>query len=213
MDGRNVGGFVTALKNVFGVVARPGTYGNMLYLLLAFPLGLIYFVLLTTGISLGIGLYLIVVGLPLLVLVLMLWRQLVKLERLQAKWLLNLETRPEPILRWAEAKRAWPWFRARLSSSLTWKGLGFLFLKFPLGLGAFVLMVVMLSVSLALVAAPILHKQGLISVDDVSLLVINSPVHGAGIVLLGLLLLVLSLHLFNGYAKLFRWLSDKLICA
>lgn len=211
MDGRNVGGFVTALKNVFGVVARPGTYGNLVYLLLSFPLGLTYFVLLTTGISLGIGLYLIVVGLPLLVLVLMLWRQLVKLERLQAKWLLNMETRPEPILRWAEAKRAWPWFRARLSSRLTWKGLGFLFLKFPLGLGAFVLLVVMLSVSLALVAAPILHKHGLVSVDDVSLLVINSPLHGAGIVLFGLLLLVLSLHLFNGYARIFRWLSGKLI--
>ncbi len=213
MEGRNVGGFVTALKNVFGVVARPGTYGNLLYLLLAFPLGLIYFVLLTTGISLGLGLYLIVVGLPLMVLVLMLWRQLVKLEQLQARWLLGQEVRPEPILRWAEVKRAWPWFRARLSSGLTWKGLGFLFLKFPLGLGAFVLLVVMLSVSLALVTAPILHKHGLVNVDDVSLLVIGSPWQAASIVLFGLLLLVLSLHLFNGYAKVFRWLSGKLISA
>ncbi len=212
MEVRTVGGFVTGLRNVFGVVARPGTYGNMLYLLLAFPLGLVYFILLATGISLGIGLYLVVVGLPLLVLVLMLWRQLVKLEQLQAKWLLGQEVRPEPILRWAEAKRAWPWFRARLSSGLTWKGLGFLFLKFPLGLGAFVLMVVMLSASLALVAAPVLHKHGLVNVDDVSLLVINGPLHGAGLVLFGLLLLILSLHLFNGYARVFRWLSGKLIC-
>lgn len=212
MEGKNVSGLLVALKNIFGVVARPGTYGNMLYLLLAFPLGLVYFILLATGISLGIGLYLVVVGLPLLVLVLMLWRQLVKLEQLQAKWLLGQEVRPEPILRWAEAKRAWPWFRARLSSGLTWKGLGFLFLKFPLGLGAFVLMVVMLSASLALVAAPVLHKHGLVNVDDVSLLVINGPLHGAGLVLFGLLLLILSLHLFNGYARVFRWLSGKLIC-
>ncbi len=213
MDGRNVGGFVTGLKNVFGVVARPETYGNMLYLLLAFPLGLVYFILLITGISLGIGLYLVVVGLPLLVMVLMLWRQLVKLERLQAKWLLNLETRPEPILRWAEAKRAWPWFRARLSSSLTWKGLGFLFLKFPLGLGAFVLMMVMLSVSLSLVAVPFIKHNGLVHVDDVQLLAISGPWQAAGIVVFGLLLLVLSFHLFNGYARVFRWLSGKLICA
>lgn len=63
-----------------------------------------------------------------------------------------------------------------------------------------------------LVAAPILYKHGRVNVDDVSLLLINSPLHGAGIVLFGLLLLVLSLHLFNGYAKIFRWLSAKLIC-
>lgn len=213
MEGKKVGGFLVALKNVFGVVARPGTYGNMLYLLLAFPLGLIYFVLLTTGISLGIGLYLIVVGLPLLVTVLMLWRQLVKLERLQARWLLKLETRPEPILRWAEAKRAWPWFRARLSSSLTWKGLGFLFLKFPLGLGAFVMLVVLLSVSLALVAAPFVKAGGHIHVDDIQLLALGGPWQSAGVVVFGLLLFILSLHLFNGYALVFRWLSGKLICA
>lgn len=213
MAGKIDGNISSALKNVFGVVVWPRTYGNMLYLLLAFPLGLIYFVLLTTGISLGIGLYLIVVGLPLLVLMLMFWRQLVKLEQLQAKWLLRQEVRPEPILRWTEARRAWPWFRARLSSNLTWKGLGFLFLKFPLGLGAFILLVVLLSVSLALVAAPLLQKHGLVNVDDVSLLVINSPLQGAGIVLFGLLLLILSLHIFNGYAQVFRWLSGKLICA
>jgi uncharacterized membrane protein (Fun14 family) len=213
MDGKKVGGLLIALKNVFGVVARPGTYGNLLYLLLSFPLGLAYFVLLTTGISLGIGLYLIVVGLPLLVMVLMLWRQMVKLERLQAKWLLGQETRPEPILRWAGAKRAWPWFRARLSSSLTWRGLGFLFLKFPLGLVAFVLLVVMLTVSAALVALPFLHQHGLVQVDDLSLVMIEGPWQSAGIVLSGLLLLVLSFHLFNGYARVFRWLSGKLICA
>lgn len=213
MEERNVSGLVSALKNVFGVVARPGTYGNLLYLLLSFPLGLAYFVLLTTGISLGIGLYLIVVGLPLLVMVLMLWRQMVKLERLQAKWLLGQETRPEPILRWAGAKRAWPWFRARLSSSLTWRGLGFLFLKFPLGLVAFVLLVVMLTVSAALVALPFLHQHGLVQVDDLSLVMIEGPWQSAGIVLSGLLLLVLSFHLFNGYARVFRWLSGKLICA
>jgi uncharacterized membrane protein (Fun14 family) len=213
MDGKKVGGLLIALKNVFGVVARPGTYGNLLYLLLSFPLGLAYFVLLTTGISLGIGLYLIVVGLPLLVMVLMLWRQMVKLERLQAKWLLGQETRPEPILRWAGAKRAWPWFRARLSSSLTWRGLGFLFLKLPLGLVAFVLLVVMLTVSAALVALPFLHQHGLVQVDDLSLVMIEGPWQSAGIVLSGLLLLVLSFHLFNGYARVFRWLSGKLICA
>ena len=35
----------------FGVIAEPQSYINILYLLLAFPLGIAYFVFLVTGIS------------------------------------------------------------------------------------------------------------------------------------------------------------------
>jgi len=38
----------------FGVAAREGTYLNIIYLLLAFPLGCAYFVFLVTGLSLGL---------------------------------------------------------------------------------------------------------------------------------------------------------------
>jgi len=60
---------------------------------------------------------------------------------------------------------------------------------------------------------PFLHQHGLVQVDDLSLVMIEGPWQSAGIVLSGLLLLVLSFHLFNGYARVFRWLSGKLICA
>src|SRR3954451_24411457 len=48
---------------------RLRTYTNLLYLLLAFPLGLAYFIFLIVGLSLGFGLTLIWIGLPLLALV------------------------------------------------------------------------------------------------------------------------------------------------
>src|ERR1051326_3981538 len=48
-------------------VARQGqTYRNILYLLLTFPLGLTYFIVLVTGLSTGVGLAIIGVGLLLL---------------------------------------------------------------------------------------------------------------------------------------------------
>ncbi len=47
------------IKRFFGVVARGQSYLNMIYLLLAFPLGVCYFVFLVTGLSLGIGLLII----------------------------------------------------------------------------------------------------------------------------------------------------------
>ncbi|GER87484.1 hypothetical protein KDW_16460 [Dictyobacter vulcani] len=44
------------------------TLGNMLYLLLAFPLGLIYFVLMVVGLSVGASTLIIWIGLPILLL-------------------------------------------------------------------------------------------------------------------------------------------------
>lgn len=43
-----------ALIKFFGVAVQGRTYLNMLYLLLSFPLGLSYFVILVTGLALGI---------------------------------------------------------------------------------------------------------------------------------------------------------------
>ena len=48
----------------FGVIAEPQSYINILYLLLAFPLGIAYFVFLVTGISVGAGLIIIWVVFP-----------------------------------------------------------------------------------------------------------------------------------------------------
>ncbi len=50
----------------FGVIARPQSYINIFYLLLAFPLGIAYFVFLVTGISVGASLIIIWVGIPIL---------------------------------------------------------------------------------------------------------------------------------------------------
>ena len=54
------------VKTYFGVMARWETYLNTLFLFLAFPLGLTYFVILTVGFSLGLSLIIIWVGLLIL---------------------------------------------------------------------------------------------------------------------------------------------------
>ena len=51
------------LERLYGVFVKPQTYLNILYLLLAFPLGIAYFVFLVTGFSLGISLLILWVGL------------------------------------------------------------------------------------------------------------------------------------------------------
>jgi hypothetical protein len=199
-----------ALKNIFGVAFRGRTYANILYLMLAFPLGLLYFVFLTVGISLGVGLYVLIIGLPLLVLTLLAWRQFVKFERFQSRRLLGARIQPEAVLHWSAGQNAWRWFRARLSSSLTWKGLGYLFLKFPLGLLAFILLIVLGVISLVFISIPFIYQN--VNVDIGHGLALDLP-QALIFMVLGLFLALFSLHVWNGLAFVFKWLSEKLLTA
>jgi len=51
----------------FGVITRSTTWKSVGYLLLSFPLGIFYFVFLVTGFSLGFGLLITLMGIPILV--------------------------------------------------------------------------------------------------------------------------------------------------
>ncbi len=73
----------------FGVVADAQSYLNIVYLLLGLPLGTAYFVFLVTGISLGFGLLVMWVGVPILVLVLAGSWALCQFERLLTVGLLK----------------------------------------------------------------------------------------------------------------------------
>ena len=61
---------ISKKRGFFGVVANSQSYLNIVYLLLAFPLGTFYFVFLITGLSLGFGLIITLLGIPILLLVL-----------------------------------------------------------------------------------------------------------------------------------------------
>ncbi len=56
----------SVVGRTLGVAFRKRTYANMAYLLARFPLGIAYFTVFVTGISLGIALTPLVVGIPIL---------------------------------------------------------------------------------------------------------------------------------------------------
>src|SRR5260221_486321 len=80
--------------NLLGVVRQRQTYLNLIYLLAAFPLGILYFVLLVTGISTGLGTAIVLIGLPVLVLTMLGWWLLARFERELTMWWLGVEIRP-----------------------------------------------------------------------------------------------------------------------
>lgn len=78
-------------RRLFGVFLRRETYVNVAYILVAFPLGLGYFLTFTIGLSLGVGLSVLGVGLIILALTFGLGLTLGSLERRLNNWLLGTD--------------------------------------------------------------------------------------------------------------------------
>lgn len=145
------------LGQFFRVVYSGQAYLNLLYLLAAFPLGIVYFVFLVTGLSLGLSLSIIWVGLPLLLFVGVGCWLLARFERYMAVHLLK-EDVPAMMLYTNQEDNLWERFKQHFTNPITWKSLLYLFAKFPLGLATFVIMVTVVSLTLAFLSMPFTYK-------------------------------------------------------
>lgn len=194
-------------KPVFGIVIDPRTYLGIFYLLLAFPLGLGYFIFLVTGFALGLGLAIIWVGIPILLLMILAVYGLTGLERQLAIHLLG-ESIP-PLREVKPEESAWEWLKGVLSTPTTWKGLAFLLLKFPLGIFSFVLTVTLSAVSLALIFAPVIMLTG--GDLDFWYWEVDSLPEAYLCSLLGLVVGFFSLHIFNAVTWFWGALSRVML--
>ncbi|HZL64599.1 MAG TPA: sensor domain-containing protein [Thermoleophilia bacterium] len=144
------------LGRFFGVVARPRTWTSVLFNMLAFPLGLFYFVFFVTGLSVGLGLVIIWVGIPILLLVVGAWWLFAAFERLQAEYLLGADVAGSPRP-WEDVEGIWGKVKAHFGSASTWKDLLYLLAKLGFGIVSFTVMVTLAAVEAWLVALPIAH--------------------------------------------------------
>jgi hypothetical protein len=118
----------------FGVVARGQSYRNIVYLALSFPLGLGYFIFLVTGLSVGVSLIIIWVGIPILLLTLAGWWVMGMFERQLVVRLLRVDI--PPMSREKASGSAWARLKSHLRNPVTWKSLVYLFVEFPFGVAA-----------------------------------------------------------------------------
>ncbi len=200
------------MSTIFGVIARPQSYMNILYLLLAFPLGIGYFVFLVTGISLGAGLLVIWVGVPILALVLAGSWAICEFERVLAVKLLHEEiphvTRGRSTVSAGEGLGAeerlligvWRRLKSNLANRLTWTGILYLFAKFPLGIGSFVMVVVLVSVTGSFLGAPFYYWVG--DGADMGFWRIDELWEALVLTVIGIPMTFISLHLMNSAALL-----------
>lgn len=199
--------FITFVVKSLTVFLKGQTYLNMLYLLLSFPLGLGYFIILITGFSVGIPLVVIWIGLIILAGMFAIWIGLIIFERKMAIWLLKVEI--APISNQGNAgKNLWQKFKSRAGNPVTWKGLAFLMAKFPLGIINFVVLVSLLSFSLAMMLVPLYYNQFKTVIDlswsttPMNVHIINTLTEALLVSFAGIITLIISMNLLNALAVL-----------
>jgi hypothetical protein len=132
--------------------ARGGT--TLLHHLLGLPLGIVYLTWLVTGLSLGAGLAITLVGLPILTLVLASVRPLLAAERGMANRLLGAGIPGAPLTPGGagvldRAKAYW-------TDCASWRGIAYLLARFPAGLATFTVATTAFGAAAVLLAAPLL---------------------------------------------------------
>jgi signal transduction histidine kinase len=183
----------------------PRAYGRIGYLLLAGCLGTIEFIFLVTGIAVGVGLAITLIGIPILIGCVYAWGALAEGERriihgLTGTYIPN-PYRPLPAGGW------WVRLRARLGDPATWKDLTYLLLQFPFGLVSFIVSCVVLGVGLEGVTLPAWYWAvpdgvdiGIFRADQLGEALAMVPV-GAVVLLLGIPALSALGRLYVGYAQ------------
>ena len=186
----------------FGVLADPLAYSSLFYMLLSLATGIFYFTWSITGLSLSLGLCVLIIGIPLAVLFISTVRALALVEGRLVESMLGVRMPRRPLY----ADRGKP-FGTRIKNMFvdprTWSTLLYMVLKLPLGIVYFTFAIIGLSLPLALAVSPITKATigiGIVNFDDV---VIAPPLWALPLTLpIGVALLCLTLHMARGIGQM-----------
>jgi len=137
----------------FGVFADPRAWGGLVYMLISLVTGTLYFSWAVTGLSTSLGVMILIIGIPVTILFLLSFRGIAFLEGRLVEALLG-ERMPrrasftDSSLGWAER------LKLLLTGKSTWLSWIYMILMLPLGIIYFTLAVTLVSLALALIAAP-----------------------------------------------------------
>lgn len=143
----------SSLARFFGVYTDPRAWGALLYMLIAFITGILYFTWAVTGLSLSVSFLIFVFGFPFAILFLLSVHGLIFVEGRLVEALLGVRMPRRPIfteknLKWIER------LKQLVTDRRTWLSILYMVIQFVLGTVYFVLIVTVLSFSLAAIAIP-----------------------------------------------------------
>ena len=141
---------------ILGVLAEPRSYGALFFMLLSLPLGILYFTWAVTGLSLSIGLSVLVFGFLFFLFFMSTVRAVALVECRMVEALLGerMPRRPPVVVpkgRWIDRVKFW------VTDKRTWLTILYMVLRLPLGIVYFVVTAVFLVFALAFLLAPIVQ--------------------------------------------------------
>ena len=141
----------------FGVYTDPHAWGAVLYMLIAFVTGTLYFSWAVTGLATSISFALFIFGLPFALLFFISVRGIALLEGRVVEALLGIRMPRRPLFTQQNQK----WFdrlKELTTDKHTWFSILYMFIQFILGTFYFILFTVVLSFSLSFLAIPIMQE-------------------------------------------------------
>lgn len=185
----------SVLQRFFGVYNDPKAWGALLYMLISLVTGTVYFAWVVTGLSLSVSFTIFIFGLLFAVFFMVSLRGLAFLEGRMVEGLLGV--RMPRRVQFLQKDVSWlERLKTNLSDKHTWFALLYFFLQLPLGIIYFTLIVTMFTLSIGLMASPLVQ-----TIADFPLLTIGyDRYYIAGwstplFLLIGFLLWTLTMHL------------------
>ena len=166
------------VRRVLAAPLQPRTWMATIYLLGAMFVGLTWHVVLAVGLTLGVGLLIVWVGVFVLALTVLAWRGGAWLERRWVRLMLGVQI-PEPY-RPLPAGSLWQRARVLAGDPATWKDLAYLVLLAPLGLVWFLVTTTLWGMGIFMLLAPVWYwilphgEAALFVTDDRSYLALDS---------------------------------------
>lgn len=202
----------TALGRFFGVAIDPRTYTALIYMLLSLATGILYFTTAVTGLSLSLGLSILIIGIPFVILFIGITRLLSLAEGRIVEALLGQRMPRRPLY----AQRGRPLLArigAMFTDPRTWSTMLYMVLMLPLGVMYFTFAVTSLSVSLSMIAAPVLIALAELGWIDVyaNVHIDITPLSAPLAFVLGVLLLFVSLHIVRGVGRVHAEIAKGLL--
>lgn len=158
----------TPIGKFFGVLADPLAYSSLFYMLLSLATGIFYFTWVVTGLSLSLGLCILIIGIPFAALFISTVRALALVEGRLIETMLG-ERMPRRPLYADRGKTFGARVKAMFTDPRTWSTLLYMIVKLPLGVLYFSIATIGLALSLELALSPIIYAIfgiGIININD-----------------------------------------------
>jgi Putative sensor len=212
-----------ALRRFFGIYVDPRAYMSLFFMLLSLATGIIYFTVAVTGLSLSVGLAVVIVGVPFFLTFIGMTRVMALgegrlLEAITGERMPRRPVHPGP------PQSFWARIGEMLKDARTWTTLVYFILMLPVGICYFTVAVVGLALGVAFTACPILDladRFGWLQLSGVggdpwinmNPHWLGSPIGLVFVGLLGVLILTLLMHLARGVGRVHARIAKYLLVA